>query len=252
VRYLILSDIHGNWDAMLTVLRKVKRKRFDRTLLLGDLVGYGAAPNQVMDEMRSLPGDLFVVRGNHDKVVAGLESGEGFNEIALLSAQWTTKRLTERHLEELRELPAGPMVIEESDDGVELAICHGSPGDEDFYLFAEQDAWPAFQAEPQARLTFFGHTHLPSLFILHQGGVRGMLLRGDGRIHISDRLRYLVNPGSIGQPRDRDPRAAFMIYDSERRVLSWRRVAYPIEVARRRILEAGLPAPLADRLDYGV
>lgn len=252
MRYLIVSDIHGNWDAMRTVLRRIKRKRFDRTLLLGDLVGYGAAPNQVMDEIRSLPGELFMVRGNHDKVVAGLESGEGFNEIALLSAEWTAQRLTERHREELRALPTGPMIIEQGTEGVDLAICHGSPDDEDHYLFAEQDAWPAFHAEPHAHLTFFGHTHLPSLFILHQGGVRGMLLRGDGRIHVSDRLRYLVNPGSIGQPRDRDPRASFMIYDSDRRVLSWRRIDYPIERARRRILEAGLPAALADRLNYGV
>jgi predicted phosphodiesterase len=249
---LILSDIHGNWDALRAVLRKVKRKRFDRTLLLGDLVGYGAAPNQVMDDVHALPGELFVVRGNHDKVVAGLESGEGFNEIALVSAMWTAQRLTARHREELRTLPAGPMVVEQGDQGVELAICHGSPDDEDFYLFAEQDAFPAFRAEPQAHLTFFGHTHLPSLFILHQGGIRGMLLRGDGRLHISDRLRYLVNPGSIGQPRDRDPRAAYMIYDSERRVLLWRRLDYPIQVAQSRILEAGLPAPLADRLNYGV
>jgi predicted phosphodiesterase len=252
VRYLILSDIHGNWDALQTVLRRVRRKRFDRTLVLGDLVGYGAAPNQVVDEMRELPGELFIVRGNHDKVVCGLERGEGFNEIALISARWTAQRLTRGRLQYLRELPAGPLTVESGAEGAQVAICHGAPDDEDLYLFAEQDAWQSFQARPRAHVTFFGHTHLPSLFVLHQGGIRGMLLRGDGRLRISPRLRYLVNPGSIGQPRDRDPRASFMIYDSARQLLSWRRLAYPIGRAQRRILDADLPPPLAERLVYGV
>jgi predicted phosphodiesterase len=252
VRYLILSDIHGNWDALVAVLRRVKRKRFDATLVLGDLVGYGAAPNQVIDEMHRLPGTVHVVRGNHDKVVCGLESGEGFNEIALISAQWSAERLTSPHRHYLRELPRGPLTVEESEAGATVAICHGSPDDEDLYLFAEQDAYQAFQAPPAAHVTFFGHTHLPSLFVLHQGGIRGMLLRGDGRLRISSRLRYLINPGSIGQPRDRDPFAAYMTYDTERQVLTWRRLAYPIARAQRRILDAGLPPPLAERLVYGV
>ncbi|HVS15029.1 MAG TPA: metallophosphoesterase family protein [Thermoanaerobaculia bacterium] len=252
MRHLILSDIHGNADALQTVLRRVRRKRLARTLVLGDLVGYGAAPNQVIDQMRELPGELFIVRGNHDKVACGLDEGEGFNEIALISARWTAERLTRRHLDYLRRLPAGPLAVQTGGEGVEIAICHGAPDDEDLYLFAEQDAWQSFQAPPRAHLTFFGHTHLPSLFVLHQGGVRGMLLRGEGRLRISSRLRYLINPGSVGQPRDRDPSASFMIYDSQRQMLTWRRLAYPIERAQQRILDAGLPPPLAERLVYGV
>ena len=246
MRYLILSDMHANWSAFEAVLRRARRKRFDAVLVLGDLVGYGAAPNQVVEAVRKLGPRLFTVRGNHDKVVSGIDSGANFNQTALTAAQWTTTRLTPANLRYVRDLPQGPIQIEPG-----MAICHGSPLDEDTYVFSDVDAWEIFSNFP-VPVTFFGHTHIPSLFSL-EGRVLGVrALRGrTGTLYLQPGGRYLVNPGSIGQPRDRDPRASYMTYDSERRIVRWHRVEYPIEEAQRRIRKAGLPGSLADRLALG-
>jgi predicted phosphodiesterase len=247
MRFLILSDMHGNGDAFGAVLRRVRRKRFDVMLVLGDLVGYGAGPNQVVDSVRELPGKMFAVRGNHDKVVAGLEDGSNFNHAALLAARWTTERLTAANLRYVQDLPKGPL---ETEDGV--WICHGSPLDEDLYLFSALDAFDMFSHHPPV-LTFFGHTHIPSLFVAQGRDVQVAILRGDGgSLELEAGKRYLINPGSIGQPRDRDPRAAYMTYDSDKRVVRWHRVDYPVSRAQQRIVKAGLPKVLADRLALGV
>jgi len=246
VRYLILSDMHANWDAFEVVLRRARRKRFDAILVLGDLVGYGAAPNQVVEAVRRLSPRPFVVRGNHDKVATGLDPGTNFNQTALAAAQWTTERLTSVNLRYVRELPEGPVEVAEG-----LAICHGSPLDEDTYVFSDIDAFEIFSAFTTP-VTFFGHTHIPSVFSLEGRRLGVMALRGgSGSIQLDPRGRYLINPGSIGQPRDRDPRASYMTYDSDRRVVRWYRVPYPIPAAQKRIRKAGLPANLADRLAVG-
>ncbi|HEX2643571.1 MAG TPA: metallophosphoesterase family protein [Thermoanaerobaculia bacterium] len=246
MRYLILSDMHGNWDAFEAVLRKARRKRFEAVLVLGDLVGYGAAPNQVVEAVRSLSSRVFTVRGNHDKVVAGIDSGENFNQAALTAARWTTARLTASNRRFVRDLPEGPLQVEPG-----IAICHGSPIDEDMYVFSDMDAYEIFSGFNMP-VTFFGHTHIPSLFALEGRHLGLMALRGNGgRIVLHPEGRYLLNPGSIGQPRDRDPRASFMTYDSQRRIVRWYRVPYPIERAQERIRRAGLPNSLADRLAVG-
>lgn len=246
MRYLILSDMHANWNAFEAVLRRARRKRFDAVLVLGDLVGYGAAPNQVVEAVRKLGPRLFTVRGNHDKVVSGIDTGANFNQTALTAAQWTSTRLTPANLRYVRDLPKGPIQIEPG-----LAICHGSPLDEDTYVFSDVDAWEIFSNFPMP-VTFFGHTHIPSLFSL-EGRMLGVrALRGrTGTVYLQPGGRYLVNPGSIGQPRDRDPRASYMTYDSERRIVRWHRVEYAIGEAQRRIRRAGLPGSLADRLALG-
>lgn len=246
MKYLILSDMHANWDAFETVLRRARRKRFEAVLVLGDLVGYGAAPNQVVDAVRQMGSRLFTVRGNHDKVVAGIDSGGNFNQTALTAAQWTTGRLTPGNLRYVRELPQGPIEVEEG-----LAICHGSPLDEDTYVFSDVDAWEIFSRFDMP-VTFFGHTHIPSLFWLDGRMLGVRALRGtSGRIALAPGGRYLINPGSIGQPRDRDPRASYMIYDSKKRVVHWYRIPYPVGSAQSRIRKAGLPNNLADRLAIG-
>jgi predicted phosphodiesterase len=246
LRYLILSDMHANWDAFEVVLRRSRRKRFDAVLVLGDLVGYGAAPNQVVEAVRDLGPRLYTVRGNHDKVVAGIDKGANFNQTALTAAQWTSGRLTPANLRYVQELPKGPMEIETG-----MAICHGSPLDEDTYVFSDVDAYEIFSGFT-APLTFFGHTHIPSLFSLEGRRLGVTALRGvSGTIRLHPEGRYLVNPGSIGQPRDRDPRASYMTYDSVRRIVRWYRLPYPIEEAQRRIRKAGLPGSLADRLAFG-
>ena len=247
MRYLILSDMHGNAEALSAVLRRVRRKRFDTVLVLGDLVGYGAAPNQVVDTIRDLPWPALFVRGNHDKVVAGLDDGTNFNGAALAAARWTAKHLTPANLRFVRELPRGPRV---TGDGV--AFCHGSPLDEDQYVFSALDALEIFVHFPVPQVTFFGHTHLPSLLVQSATGLHVTLLRGaSGTLAVQPGHRYLFNPGAIGQPRDRDPRAAYMTYESETGVLRWYRVEYDVERAQERIRQANLPRNLADRLATG-
>ncbi len=250
MRYLVLSDIHANWEALQAVLRHTRRRKYERILFLGDAVGYGASPNQVVDWLRSLGGRVVVVRGNHDRVCSGLESAVTFNRYARDATRWTHEHLSPRNLEYLRGLPTGPVSVEE-----DLVVCHGSPVDEDEYIFSLADARDAFSATP-ARVIFFGHTHIPSLFLSRAVDGHEMfqarLLSGHRSVlDLEQDCRYLINPGSVGQPRDRDPAAAYAVYDHARRRLYHYRVGYPVQVARRRILQAGLPPVLGDRLQYG-
>ena len=247
MRYLILSDMHGNWDAFAAVLRKVRRKRFDATLVLGDLVGYGAGPNQVVEAVKSLEGPMYIVRGNHDKVVCQIEDGSNFNQPALAAARWTTERLTPGNLKYVREMPVGPIEVDP-----EVHICHGSPLDEDTYVFSIYDAYEIF-SNYSAPLVFFGHTHIPSMFVLNSSGIEVAVVQGESHaLTIEDDKRYLLNPGSIGQPRDRDPRASYITFDSQTRICRWQRVDYAIDKAQERIVRSGLPKVLADRLAVGI
>ena len=251
LRYLILSDIHANSDALEAVLAAAPAATWDRLVVLGDLVGYGAQPNAVVDQVRALD-PIAVIRGNHDKAACGIEDGSNFNYVARLAAEWTTAALTADNLAYLRALPAGPLAI---DDRVE--ICHGAPFDEDHYIFDTEDARCALDAASRP-LCLFGHTHLPVVFNRHASTLEGFVPDGRNDMPVSDipvsmgeGIAYLVNPGSVGQPRDGDPRAAFAIYDSERSTLTLRRVPYAVDAAQRRIMSAGLPASLANRLAIG-
>jgi predicted phosphodiesterase len=246
VRYLILSDIHANIDALEAVLAAAPPATWDRALVLGDLVGYGAEPNAVIERTLAL-NPLSVIRGNHDKAASGVEDGSTFNYVARLSAQWTFQALTPEYREYLRTLPQGPATV---DDTVE--ICHGAPFDEDHYIFDSDDASRALDAASRP-LCLFGHTHLPVVFRRHPALFDGFVPEGpdDSTLEIVPGMNYLVNVGSVGQPRDGDPRAAFGIFDSEAATLLMRRVNYPVEMAQRRILNAGLPASLANRLAIG-
>jgi predicted phosphodiesterase len=247
VRYLILSDIQGNWDALVAVRRHLREQSCDVTLVLGDLVGYGADPDRVVSAVRRLPEPLYIVRGNHDRVVTDLSLAVGFNEAAQRSAQWTAEHLEESNLRYLGRLPAGPMEVAPG-----VAICHGSPLDEDDYLLSISGAAEVFAAYPTP-VTFFGHTHIPSAFSMDgdAASVRGTRV-AEGTMELDPDQRYLLNPGSVGQPRDRDPRASFMTYDDETRAACWHRVDYPVRSAQKRIVAAGLPAVLAERLALGV
>ncbi len=247
MRYLILTDIHGNSQALEAVLRVTADEPLDQILVLGDLVGYGAGPNEVVEIVRDLALPTRVIRGNHDKVVAELEDGAGFNQIALTAVEWTTAALTGDNLEYVRELPLGPLEV-----GPGVAICHGSPLDEDEYLLSTDQAQRVFETAPVA-VTFFGHTHIPTLFTGNGGSVDVRILDADdGEIELAADRLYLVNPGSVGQPRDRDPRAAYMIFDSESHSVTPHRIEYPLEQAQQSILDAGLPPVLAQRLAVGI
>jgi predicted phosphodiesterase len=246
MRFLILSDIHSNSEALTAVLARVRRKRFDRVLILGDFVGYGANPNHVIDLLRKIGRETTAIRGNHDKVVCGLESGDLFNPVARAAAQWTSTKLSARNRKFLESLPIGPLEVEPG-----LTICHGSPRDEDAYIFSDGDAFVNFHLF-EFHVCFFGHSHIPSVFTLEPHGIGVDVIHGDRvRLKLHKSRRYLVNPGSIGQPRDRNPRASYAIYDAKERVVHFDRVPYDAAKAREKILRAGLPAMLGDRLLVG-
>lgn len=246
MRLLILSDIHANIDALDAVLGAAPAGTWDRAIVLGDLVGYGGDPNGAVDRVRALD-PLATIRGNHDKAACGLDDGSSFNQIARYAATWTGETLTPANRAYLLALPPGPLVVD-----ADIEICHGAPFDEDHYIFDGDDAVQAMAVTTRA-VCFFGHTHLPVVFARRGDELEAIVPEGDATedVVLSPGVRYLVNPGSVGQPRDGDPRAAFATYDSATRTLRLSRVAYPVDVAQRRILAAGLPASLANRLAIG-
>ena len=247
MRYLLLSDIHSNIDALDAVLDDARGVATDGVLVLGDLVGYGAEPELVVEKVRALA-PLAIVRGNHDKVVAGVASDDGFNPLAKTSAELTRRALSRESLDYLAALPQGPLEV----DAV-VEICHGSPFDEDWYLHQQMDVIEAL-ATSRRPVCLFGHTHVPFVAASETEGELDILLAGDGdgrEISVGGGRHYVVNPGSVGQPRDGDPRAAYGVVDTEAMTITLRRVAYPVERARDRILAAGFPRPLGQRLMVG-
>lgn len=249
MQLLILSDIHANIEALDAVLTAAKRHAYDRLLVLGDLVGYGASPNAVVERVYALEPDV-LIRGNHDKVASGLEDPAHFNAVAAEAARWTYRTLTAENRERVAALPAGPAVAA---DGIE--ICHGTPYDEDVYVFDQDDAMRALDAATHP-VCFFGHTHVPVGFSRRPAGRLEVVVPELGsvrptEISLDADRRYLINPGSVGQPRDGDPRAAYGVVDTTRRRVELYRVAYRVDLAQQRILDAGLPDSLAKRLGVG-
>ena len=246
MRFLILSDPHANWQALDAVLADAQGD-YDQIICCGDLVGYNAQPGTVVAWTREHCAS--VIRGNHDKVVAGLEDLEWFNEVAQSAARWTIEVLKPEHLDYLRNLPMGPLLLEH------FHIWHGSPRDEDEYITNARDAAECFSYFDHP-LAFFGHTHLQGGFFLKAGRVSAIpAVRNrdsESTWQLEPDTVYMVNPGSVGQPRDGDPRAAYATYDSDHKVVSLRRVAYPIEKTVKEISAAQLPDMLGLRLFQGI
>jgi putative phosphoesterase len=245
MRAVIVSDLHSNAEALRAVMSRIRRKKYDHVICLGDFVGYGAQPNQVLDTMRTFKASKIYIRGNHDRVAAGFEDASGFNQAARHAVLWTRDHLSAPNRHFLKKLPLGP--IRHGD----VLVCHGAPHDEDEYVFHEAHAAQIF-AMSDAPIILYGHTHLPVIFVMDEHGrVRGASVRGDATIELQPGRRYLINPGSVGQPRDRNPQASFAIIDSTRRSVQFLRVPYDIAKAQNAIVKAGLPRILADRLGHG-
>jgi diadenosine tetraphosphatase ApaH/serine/threonine PP2A family protein phosphatase len=247
MRYLVLTDLHSNLEALEACLADAAGRTYDRSLVLGDLVGYCADPNGVVERVQALA-PVAIVRGNHDKVACGLEQAEGFNAVAKRAAHWTHDTLTAENRGWLAALARGPVIVDEL-----VEICHGSPFDEDAYIFDELDAYKAFEVATRP-VCLFGHTHVALAF--RRVADRLELPAGPGdtdqiRIPIDPGARFLVNVGSVGQPRDSDSRAGAGIVDTTAGVIELYRVRYPIEEAQRKIRLAGLPEILARRLALG-
>jgi predicted phosphodiesterase len=245
VRYLIISDIHGNLEALQAVAADA-RGEYDAVLCLGDVVGYGADPNAVTEWARQHA--QLTVRGNHDRACTGQVDLQWFNPVAQASVLWTQRQLTPANAAWLSALPAGPVTV----DG--FTLVHGAPGDEDQYLINVEDAWLATQC-CTARVTFFGHTHLQGGFEMRGRRVlrieKPSPLERESVFEFGGAESLLLNTGSVGQPRDRDPRAAYTLYDPAHPRIIFRRVAYDLAGAQRKIRAAALPTLLADRLADG-
>jgi predicted phosphodiesterase len=246
MRYLVLTDIHANLEALDACLADARTHTYDQTLVLGDLVGYGGDPNAVVERVQGLE-PTAIVRGNHDKVACGLEQADGFNAVAKSAAIWTLDVLKPEYRDWLAALPEGPIEV---DDLVE--ICHGSPFDEDAYIFDELDAVRAIKMSSRP-LCLFGHTHYPVTFALSADSFEsvGSAASPQMQVQMKDGCKYLVNPGSVGQPRDGDPRAAYAIVDTTLRIVELYRTRYAIEEAQTKVVKAGLPDVLAQRLAVG-
>jgi predicted phosphodiesterase len=239
VRYLILSDIHANWEALDAVLNDASGE-YDSILNCGDLVGYGPDPAPVVDFCRKSCKAL--VRGNHDKAVGGQSDIEWFNPVARAAVEWSQTELSEGDLAYVAGLPTGPVEHE----GFTLA--HGAPQDEDEYIITLDEARLAAATAPTG-LVFFGHTHIQGGFFVHRNGTRPI---EEPEMVIDETATYLINPGSVGQPRDGDPRAAYAIYNSDNRLVRFARVEYDVATVYMKIKRVGLPEVLGLRLFRGV
>jgi len=245
VRYAVLSDIHSNLVALQAVLSVLADERIDRYLCLGDIVGYGARPNQCCDLMREV--QAVCVRGNHDEAAVSPEKAEWFTASARACIHWTREQLREDNLECLRELALRRIV----DD--QITICHGSVPDPDHYTVSPADALLSFR-EMTTRVAFFGHTHYAEWFVDSGDGqlpVEFPMPTG-GSVQLRDDRRYLINPGAVGQPRDGNELASFAVYDSELGEIVIHRIAYDIAKSVRQMEEAGLPEAMYSRLWLGV
>ena len=254
MRLLLLSDIHANLEALEACLAAAPA--YDRVVNLGDVVGYNASPNEVCERVRAM--GYPVVRGNHDRACSGLSSLAEFNLVAAMSARWTQTMLSTDHLDWLRNLPQGPLRPEEFPG---LEFVHGSPRDEDEYVLNNTTAGVDFHLPGHADKIFFGHTHLQGGFVCRNNKTQPITPQyatGDQGercgIILAAGERYLINPGSVGQPRDNDWRAAFALYenneDGSARV-TYYRVPYDVQQAQSKILAANLPERLATRLKLG-
>lgn len=240
MRYAIFGDVHANQEALDAVLDECQKQGVEKYLCLGDIVGYGASPQYCLERVLDL--GCPVVAGNHDWAVCGKLSIEFFNTYAKEAVYWTREQLTQ---EEMDVLADWPLVHEVNED---ITLVHGSLSFPDLfdYIQTSQDARLSLD-KLKTKVCFLGHSHVPVAFF--SGPMVSYSMSYD--IDLNGFDKTLVNVGSVGQPRDENPDACFAIYDDTERKVSIKRVPYDYEAAGARILEAGLPEILAERLKYG-
>ncbi|MFA6141699.1 MAG: metallophosphoesterase family protein [Candidatus Omnitrophota bacterium] len=241
MRYAFLSDIHGNIEALEAVVDEFSKHEIDECLCLGDIVGYGADPKECIRTVQFLKPRVCVA-GNHEWGVTGQLGLNYFNENARMALEWTLKALDGSEIEYLKSFP----LVYNND---EFTVVHGSlERPEEFsYVMDKEDATPTLKLM-KTEICFLGHSHVAGIYYSDAGNIarfKGTKLR------LKRGRRYVINVGSIGQPRDFDPRASFAIYDTDKNIAEIIRVDYNIKAAQGKILSAGLPARLASRLSDG-
>lgn len=237
MRYALLSDIHANWEALETAAKDIQSRQIDRIAVLGDTVGYGANPTECFEW--AVEHAAIYLLGNHEKALFDPKIRESFNSTAAEAIVWTEKEIKKSAIEKARELPYTK--IENN-----LIFAHSSPDDpESFrYILSANDAESAFHAMTES-VCFIGHTHVPCCFC---EATKTATYLVPGVIQLEAQGRNLLNPGSVGQPRDRDPRLSYGIYDDQARTFEIVRLTYDNQKAAQKIRDAGLPKFLADRL----
>jgi len=239
MRFAIFSDTHSNLEALEAVLADACKRKCTHFVCLGDVVGYNANPHECVERVREL--DCPIVKGNHDEQASLLLSTSDFNELAERAIQWTRDNLTEEDKQWLRELPLQKKVRD-------FTIVHATldtPAQYG-YVFNNLDAAASFTYQ-HTTVCFFGHTHVPMVFIRDEGVRRERI----DHIRIEPTKKYMINMGSVGQPRDGNWHAAYCIYDIENNLVEQLRVKYDLAAAQKKIIEAGLPRLLAERLALG-
>ena len=241
MRTLIISDIHANLTAFEAVLTDAGS--VDRVWCLGDVVGYGPDPNECISLLRQQPG-LRCIMGNHDAALMGYIDLRTFNDQAARAVTIQSELLSQESREFLELLD---IVIEEG----EITLAHGSPRDPIWeYIVNSYIARDNFSAY-QSRICLIGHTHVPSIFI-ETPHRRPAILTPQHADRWRSEKRFILNPGSVGQPRDRNPKAAYVIWDDEEDTFLFKRVAYDVEAVQERILALGIPSRHASRLNQGI
>jgi diadenosine tetraphosphatase ApaH/serine/threonine PP2A family protein phosphatase len=243
MRYGILSDVHGNLEALEVVLAHLQAQGVDGYAFLGDAVGYGANPNEVCNLLRPLV--AMAVMGNHDAAVSGRMDYADYYEAARHALDWATSQLSDENHDWLKDLP-----FKAKNDVMEIS--HGAPiAPELFdYLFtAEQVVDLLDSYDELAAVTFIGHSHLTISFELKPDQVTPIMA---AEIQLKPDAKYIITVGSVGQPRDRDPRSCCGIFDTEKRVFNYHRLEYPRELTRQKIISAGLAPVFGDRLLVGM
>jgi diadenosine tetraphosphatase ApaH/serine/threonine PP2A family protein phosphatase len=239
-RYGVFSDIHGNLEALNEVLKDMEKEGCKKYWCVGDLVGYGANPNECIEKVRALA-DITVL-GNHDSACVGLEDTSNFNQYARKAVDWTAGQIAPYNKDWLQKLPYTAVV-----DGVLLV--HASPSEPRAwrYMLTISDMLRGFKAM-EGNMAFIGHSHQP--LILINRGEDFFSINGE-EYHVEDGVRCIVNVGSVGQPRDGVPDASYAIWEPDTRTILLKRVGYDVATAQRKIREAGLPDILASRLETG-
>ena len=238
-KYAILGDIHSNWEALSAVLEDAEANGVNAHICVGDIVGYNANPSECIEKVRELC--IAVVRGNHDHYVSHDECLEDFHPLAANVIDWTRRQLSREQIQYLRNLRLTQMV-----DGFMIVHSTLDMPEKWGYVLDTLDAEANFNYQASS-VCFHGHTHVPVVFER-----QGRVIRSSFTTYRTTLGRKcFVNTGSVGQPRDGDPRAAYIIYEPDQRRLELRRIPYDIAATQRKIAEAGLPDRLAKRLDYG-
>jgi len=248
VRVAVLSDIHANIEAFHAVLRDLEH-RADKVLSLGDLVGYNASPNECVTLARDI--GMRSIQGNHDMAVCDQRLAERFNIYARQAALWTRKALTKENIMYLCSL------AERFQLTCGLAACHGSPESALGYIELHFQAKSILKklkkgSWGQTNVCLFGHTHKRKIWRMDvRGKVAPVQIPADGVINLNQEDFYLLNPGSVGQPRNCDPRASYFIFDTDKKTVSFRQVDYDRATTMKKIIAAGLPELFAQRLEHG-